>query len=131
MHQYFLYYLINNNLEQQMKTIFNKFISERLVTSKISVEKVVLTANTGADAIQKAPNSQPREKGALFFYIINVLFDGLNCLTHLIHIETYSIFTSTCLAHTHIFAKLLKFFMQRFIHTDIQIFDFFLHFGDT
>ena len=55
MHQYFLYYLINNNLEQQMKTIFNKFISERLVTSKISVEKVVLTANTGADAIQKAP----------------------------------------------------------------------------
>ena len=46
---------INNNLEQQMKTIFNKFISERSVTSKISVEKVVLTANTGADAIQKAP----------------------------------------------------------------------------
>ncbi|MBP3507413.1 MAG: restriction endonuclease subunit S, partial [Lachnospiraceae bacterium] len=46
---------INNNLEQQMQVVFNKFISERLVTSKTSVENVVLTANTGADAIQKAP----------------------------------------------------------------------------
>lgn len=46
---------INNNLEQQMKVVFNKFISERSVTSKTSVENVVLTANTGADAIKKAP----------------------------------------------------------------------------
>ena len=46
---------INENLEQQMKAIFNKFISERSVTSKTTVENVVLTANTGADAIQKAP----------------------------------------------------------------------------
>lgn len=38
-----------------MKAIFNKFISERSVTSKTTVENVVLTANTGADAIQKAP----------------------------------------------------------------------------
>lgn len=46
---------INNNLEQQMQTIFNKFISEKAIISKTSVENVVLTANTGADAIQKAP----------------------------------------------------------------------------
>ena len=47
--------VINNNLEQQMQTIFNKFISEKAIISKTSVENVVLTANTGADAIQKAP----------------------------------------------------------------------------
>lgn len=75
----------------------------------------------------KAPNSQSKRKGCfIFFYIINILFDGLNSFTHLIHIKPYGIFTSTCLAHTHIFAELLKFFVQRFIHTDIQIFDFFL-----
>ena len=74
----------------------------------------------------KAPNSQSKRKGCFIFYIINILFDGLNSLTHLIHIKPYGIFTSTCLAHTHIFTELLKFFVQGFIHTDIQIFDFLL-----
>ncbi len=46
---------INNNLEQQMQAIFINFISTRSATSKTSVENIVLTANTGADAIQKAP----------------------------------------------------------------------------
>lgn len=47
-------YVINNNLEQQAQAIFNKFISERADMPKTSVEDIVLTANTGADAIQKA-----------------------------------------------------------------------------
>lgn len=46
---------INDNLEQQMQAIFLNFVSTRSSSSKTSVESVVLTANTGADAIQKAP----------------------------------------------------------------------------
>lgn len=47
--------VLNKNLEQQAQAIFSKFTSESSVASKTSVEDVVLTANTGADAIQKAP----------------------------------------------------------------------------
>ncbi len=46
---------INNNLEQQMQALFNEFLSSNEFDDLITVEKVVLTANTGADAIQKAP----------------------------------------------------------------------------
>ena len=46
---------INNNLEQQMRALFNEFLSSNKFDSLTTVEKVVLTANTGADAIQKAP----------------------------------------------------------------------------
>ena len=46
---------INENLEQQAQVLFNKFNSERPITSKTSIEDIVLTANTGADAIRKAP----------------------------------------------------------------------------
>ena len=45
---------INSNLEQQAQTIFAAFISEHQTTT-VTVEDIVLTANTGADAIQKAP----------------------------------------------------------------------------
>ena len=46
---------INNNLEQQMQVLFNEFLSSNEFDNLTTVEKVVLTANTGADAIQKAP----------------------------------------------------------------------------
>ena len=46
---------INNNLEQQMQALFNEFLSSNEFDNLTTVEKVVLTANTGADAIQKAP----------------------------------------------------------------------------
>lgn len=46
---------INNNLEQQMQTLFKEFLSSNESGKLTTVEKVVLTANTGADAIQKAP----------------------------------------------------------------------------
>ena len=46
---------INNNLEQQMQALFNEYLSSNEFDNLTTVEKVVLTANTGADAIQKAP----------------------------------------------------------------------------
>ncbi|STO01064.1 EcoKI restriction-modification system protein HsdS [[Eubacterium] infirmum] len=46
---------INNNLEYQMQALFNEFLSSNEFDNLTTVEKVVLTANTGADAIQKAP----------------------------------------------------------------------------
>ena len=46
------------------------------------------------------------EKRVVLIYITNVLFDGLNCLTHLIHIKPYGIFIDICFIHTHIFTKL-------------------------
>ena len=46
---------INNNLEQQMQALFNKYVSSNEFHNLTTVENVVLTANTGADAIQKAP----------------------------------------------------------------------------
>lgn len=38
-----------------MQALFNEFLSSNEFDDLITVEKVVLTANTGADAIQKAP----------------------------------------------------------------------------
>ena len=46
---------INNNLEQQMRALFNEFLLVNHLNSLTTVEDAVLTANTGADAIQKAP----------------------------------------------------------------------------
>ena len=46
---------INNNLEEQMQALFNEFLSSNEFDNLTTVEKIVLTANTGADAIQKAP----------------------------------------------------------------------------
>lgn len=46
---------INNNLEQQMQALFNEYVSSNEFDNLTTVENVVLTANTGADAIQKAP----------------------------------------------------------------------------
>lgn len=46
---------INDNLEQQMQALFNKFLSTNEFDDLTTVENVVLTANAGADAIQKAP----------------------------------------------------------------------------
>lgn len=46
---------INNNLEQQMQAIFNEYLLSNKFDNLTTVEKVILTANTGADAIQKAP----------------------------------------------------------------------------
>lgn len=45
---------INENLDQQAKAFFTAFISDHKTTT-VTVEDIVLTANTGADAIQKAP----------------------------------------------------------------------------
>jgi len=45
---------LNENLEQQAQIVFNTFISEHQ-TNSVTVEDLVLTANTGADAIKKAP----------------------------------------------------------------------------
>lgn len=45
----------NNNLEQQMRALFNEFLLVNHFNSLTTVEDAVLTANTGADAIQKAP----------------------------------------------------------------------------
>ena len=45
---------INRNLEEQAQTIFTSFMQSHQ-TSLITVGDFVLTANTGADAIQKAP----------------------------------------------------------------------------
>ncbi len=45
---------INQNLEQQAQAIFNTYIS-KYSSTKYKVKDVILTANTGADAIQKAP----------------------------------------------------------------------------
>lgn len=47
--------MINNNLEQQMRALFNEFLLVNHFNSLTTVEDAVLTANTGADAIQKAP----------------------------------------------------------------------------
>ena len=46
---------VNKNLEQQMQALFNEFLSSNEFDNLTTVEKIVLTANTGADAIQKAP----------------------------------------------------------------------------
>lgn len=46
--------MLNKNLEQQAQTIFTAFISKHQ-TRTVTVEDIVLSANTGADAIQKAP----------------------------------------------------------------------------
>lgn len=46
---------INKNLDKQMQTIFLNFISAKTTSIQTTVEDVILTANTGADAIQKAP----------------------------------------------------------------------------
>ena len=45
---------INENLEEQAPAIFAAFISDHQTTT-VTVEDIVLTANTGADAIRKAP----------------------------------------------------------------------------
>ena len=45
---------INENLEEQARAIFFFFISDHQTTT-VTVEDIVLTANTGADAIRKAP----------------------------------------------------------------------------
>ena len=45
---------INRNLEEQSQTIFTSFMLSHQ-TSSITVGDLILTANTGADAIQKAP----------------------------------------------------------------------------
>ena len=45
---------INKNLEQQARAIYEEFLSEHQ-SSSVTVEDVILAANTGADAIQKAP----------------------------------------------------------------------------
>lgn len=46
---------INDNLEQQMQVLFNEYLSSNKFYDLTTVENVVLSANTGADAIQKAP----------------------------------------------------------------------------
>ena len=46
---------INKNLEQQMQALFNEYLSSNKFYDLTTVENVVLSANTGADAIQKAP----------------------------------------------------------------------------
>lgn len=46
---------INNNLEEQARALFRNFVDNSSKTDKISIEDIVLTANTGADAIRKAP----------------------------------------------------------------------------
>ena len=46
---------INNNLEQQMQALFNEYLSSNKFSDLTTVENVVLSANTGADAIKKAP----------------------------------------------------------------------------
>ena len=46
---------INNNLEEQMQALFSECLSLQQTADSVTVEQVVLTANTGADAIQKAP----------------------------------------------------------------------------
>ena len=46
---------INNNLEQQMQALFNEYLSSNKFCDLTTVKDVVLSANTGADAIQKAP----------------------------------------------------------------------------
>lgn len=45
---------INKNLEQQAQAIFDNFI-DNTESNNIKVADITLTANTGADAIQKAP----------------------------------------------------------------------------
>ena len=47
--------MINNNLEQQMQALFNEYLSSNKFSDLTTVENVVLSANTGADAIKKAP----------------------------------------------------------------------------
>ena len=46
---------VNNNLEQQMQALFNEYLSSNKFYDLTTVKDVVLSANTGADAIQKAP----------------------------------------------------------------------------
>ena len=46
---------INENLEQQAQAIFSNSVSSNTTSIITAVKNVVLTANTGADAIQKAP----------------------------------------------------------------------------
>ena len=45
---------INENLEQQAQSIYEEFLSNHQ-TFPVTIGDIVLTANTGADAIQKAP----------------------------------------------------------------------------
>ena len=45
---------INKNLEQQAQSIYEEFLSNHQ-TFPVTIGDIVLTANTGADAIQKAP----------------------------------------------------------------------------
>lgn len=45
---------LNDNLEQQAQAVYQNFIAS-YKTSLISVDDIVLSANTGADAIKKAP----------------------------------------------------------------------------
>lgn len=46
---------INNNLEQQIQVLFNEYLTSNGFDDLATVENVTLTANTGADAIKKAP----------------------------------------------------------------------------
>lgn len=46
---------INNNLEQQMQVLFSEYLSSNEFDDLTTVGNVVLSANTGADAIKKAP----------------------------------------------------------------------------
>ena len=46
---------INKNLEEQMQVLFKKYLSSNKFYDSTTVGHVVLSANTGADAIQKAP----------------------------------------------------------------------------
>ena len=69
----------------------------------------------------KALNSQSKRKGC-FIFLLHIL----QCLVHFIHILSDSLFCCSNLAHTVSLAERFKFFMQSLVHTDIQIFDFFL-----
>lgn len=46
---------INDNLEQQMQVLFSEYLSSNEFDDLTTVGNVVLSANTGADAIKKAP----------------------------------------------------------------------------
>ncbi|MDE6035931.1 MAG: restriction endonuclease subunit S [Ruminococcus sp.] len=46
---------INKNLEEQAKIIFRNYTTKNISSQLVSVADVFLTANTGADAIKKAP----------------------------------------------------------------------------
>ena len=46
--------ILNKNLEQQIQTIYLNFVAKYKTSTK-TVKEITLAANTGADAIQKAP----------------------------------------------------------------------------